>query len=512
MDDINAKRTAFMSLSPEEKLPYIKEASKIRQLAKARQSPLARSLDQELATEEQGGPWSMSASKDGLPGDWPLNRFCLCATMGERSLHAVAVSWDREGCKVWEEAPEFPETVELQEACKVGECLHLLTPIQMHRFETISQEFQLALRHNGLPAHCPLLFQLVCEPEVKYCIIGDHDWTHILRCDFIIAEKRTQSPGSEPPFEIGLQRETASGQEEAVSWQICGEGWPSILSETMFIRSLVLLSSNPWHIYALRAEPDQTWTYMVQEKLKIDQEEMQRKEVDRLETAFALRLLKKMTEPAANPKFKTKKGRRGKGRGRGGKGRGRGCRATDSVQDGSGTDSVQDDSGTDFVQDHGQGEEHPSRPSGSAASSSTAIQPPPSTEEPPPVPPPPAPHSSTRARARVAEPWGKSHWSLAPVRNAQGITIGYGATCKDHVDAAFPLRECKKQVTIGKSGLSLATLKLRMKRWLIAGLDDSDWDADTMRMHHIGIGGTHMCELANGLSEEECDRIARAHS
>ena len=51
-----------------------------------------------------------------------------------------------------------------------------------------------------------------------------------------------------------------------------------------------------------------------------------------------------------------------------------------------------------------------------------------------------------------------------------------------------------------------------MKRWLIEGLDDSDWDADTMQSHHVGIGGKHMCELANGLSEEECDRIARAQS
>ena len=50
-----------------------------------------------------------------------------------------------------------------------------------------------------------------------------------------------------------------------------------------------------------------------------------RKEAERLEHLFAMRLLKKITEGAAKHKFKKKGKGRGKGRGRGkGKGRGRG--------------------------------------------------------------------------------------------------------------------------------------------------------------------------------------------
>ena len=62
---------------------------------------------------------------------------------------------------------------------------------------------------------------------------------------------------------------------------------------------------------------------------------------------------------------------------------------------------------------------------------------------------------------------------------------------------------------MGKSGLSYDALRLRMKRWLIAGLDDSQWeDPDMKRQEYVAMGGQHLVEFANGLSEEECDRIA----
>ena len=158
MTSINQQRTIFMSLSPEEQLQYVNEALKDRQAAKARKAPVERSLDAELATEVFAGPWSMSASKDGRPGDWPLNRCLLNDIIGKRNIASVAESWNCDNCKVWDDAPDFPDTIELQEACKVDECLHVLTPMQTHRFERICEEFRLALRHNVLLAHCPLLF------------------------------------------------------------------------------------------------------------------------------------------------------------------------------------------------------------------------------------------------------------------------------------------------------------------------------------------------------------------
>ena len=74
------------------------------------------------------------------------------------------------------------------------------------------------------------------------------------------------------PFELALQRETASGQE-------CEEGWPKIRSEKMFILNLVTFSSNPWHIYALHAELETPFSYNVIANSKLDAEAMREAEV-----------------------------------------------------------------------------------------------------------------------------------------------------------------------------------------------------------------------------------------
>ena len=84
--------------------------------------------------------------------------------------------------------------------------------------------------------------------------------------------------------------------------------------------------------YALHAEPEQPFSYNVIAKSKLDAEAMREADVNRLEGVYALRLLKKIIEPAVDPKFKKGKGK-GKGRRRG---RGRGG-------DGGDTDSVQSD-------------------------------------------------------------------------------------------------------------------------------------------------------------------------
>ena len=68
---------------------------------------------------------------------------------------------------------------------------------------------------------------------------------------------------------------------------------------------------------------------------------------------------------------------------------------------------------------------------------------------------------------------------------------------------------CKNSATIGDSGLSRADLMLRLKRWLIAGLDDASWEGEDPRAEHISMGGRHMEDFADGLSEAECDRIAQ---
>ena len=128
----------------------------------------------------------------------------------------------------------------------------------------------------------------------------------------------------------------------------------------------------------------------------------------------------------------------------------------------------------------------------------------PEDDEDPCVAPPVAP------RERVSERWGSGNWSLVPIRKKTGAVVtiaGYGAMCKDHLDVDDPAI-CKKQVSVGKNGLSVDTLRVRMKRWLIAGLDDHEWEEGSKKTHHISMGGTYLVEFEHGLTEEQCGDIA----
>jgi hypothetical protein len=217
-----------------------------------------------------------------------VHRSHICRTMEKATLTKVAKEWGVAHSAVGEAADDFPVTVYMKEPCKVGECLHALTPRQRDRHGIIIEELKLALRHSGLPAHSPLLFELICGLEVRYCLIGDNDWTYNLRCDILLAEiVPRRRPGSVVPFELALQKETASGQ-------MCDCGWPKTRSETMFVVDLVTFSSDPWHIYALHAEPDQPFSYIVTDKTKLDAESMREADLERLGHAYALRLLKKI--------------------------------------------------------------------------------------------------------------------------------------------------------------------------------------------------------------------------
>jgi len=515
------KQKAFEALTPEEQEPFHERARKLRAQAKARGAPVEHELQTQAAPEVFAGPWSLSATKNGLPSGWPLHNALVERTVKNKPLRYAAADWDSEHYKVWGEALEVPDVDDIEEPCKPGECIHALTPVQTHRFGTLSEEFRLALRHHGLPAQCPLLFELVCGCDRKYFLIGDHDWTHKLRCDIIAARVVSGSPEGGFPYEVGLEREAASGQ-------VCEKGWPSIQSETMFLLRTVNHSSNPWHMYALRTDPEQTWSYSVLEKVYVDVDAMRQKECARLQHLFALKLLKKVQEPVKDPRFK--KARKGKGKGKrkgkrkGKKGRGGGEEETETESDWEEDLEGEPDEPPAVEPDGlGPGEPPAVEADDLGPGEPPAVEPddlgpgePPAVEPdglgpgfaPPAVPPPPPP----AAHHKVGEEWGNLGlgWWLAPIRNsATGEIIGCGATCKQHHDVGGSLVDCKKQVRMGKSGLSYDTMRLRMKRWLIAGLDEADWDAGYKRETHVGMGGRYMKDFEVGLSEEECDAIAQ---
>ena len=350
------KQKKFEALTLEEQEPFHERARKIRAEAKARGAPVQQVLQHQAEPEVFAGPWSLSATKNGLPSEWPLHNAVVERMMKDRTLCQSGDKWNSEHSKVWGEALEVPYVDDIEEPCKPGECIHALTPVQTHRFATLSEEFRLVLRHHGLPAQCPLLFELVCGCDRKHFLIGDHDWTHKLRCDIIAARVVSGSPEGTFPYEVGLEREAASGQ-------VCEKGWPSIQSETMFLLRIVSHSSNPWHMYALRTDPEQTWSYSVLEKTRVDVDAMRQKECARLQHLFALKLLKKVQEPVKDPRFKKAPKGKGKGKRKGKKGRGGG-------EEQSGTES-------DWEEDlEGEPEESPAvEPDGLGPGEPPAVEP-----------------------------------------------------------------------------------------------------------------------------------------
>ena len=69
---------------------------------------------------------------------------------------------------------------------------------------------------------------------------------------------------------------------------------------------------------------------------------------------------------------------------------------------------------------------------------------------------------------------------------------------------------CTQTVSIGASGLTRADLMLRLKRWLVAGLDDADWGTEDPWAEHVVMGGVYMVDAVAESSETECVRIDEA--
>ena len=381
----------------------------------SRGAPVDRVLADLEEAEEVGGPWCLSAKCGNLRADWPLSD-------GRARLCDATAKWESAASSVWGDTDDFPEAPALEPPCKFGECVHGLRTVQGHRFASVCEELRFALRHSGFLAKCPLCFQLVCGDHVRYCMIGDHDWGHKLRCDIIALDARACG-GSHSELPFVLAKHKYGGGGGAIT------DCPAIQSETQFVLSLVNHSSDPWHIYAVTTEPDQAWSLYAVARTRTDVEEMREKEARRLELSFALRLLKKVNTKAATRTFK-------RGRGRGiGRGRGRGRRQHND------TDSSDLNSGEEEDPPTEADEGGPPLPppamapppfeqslgSGASASSSAATPLPPpghglgpgasSASSSSSVPPPPSPFLGVLARrgARVESAWGRCHWELAPI-------------------------------------------------------------------------------------------------
>ena len=81
--------------------------------------------------------------------------------------------------------------------------------------------------------------------------------------------------------------------------------------------------------------------------------------------------------------------------------------------------------------------------------------------------------------------------------------------CGQHLDRDSCV-QCKKAVSLRL--LDDETCLLRLKRWLYAGLSDEGFPVQAQRRHHVGLGGPHLQQFADGPDEAEMDAVVAAYT
>ena len=116
------------------------------------------------------------------------------------------------------------------------------------------------------------------------------------------------------------------------------------------------------------------------------------------------------------------------------------------------------------------------------------------------------------AGERVLEAHGLS--TLAAVVK-KGVLVAFEIRCRCHNNHNDrPGTICKKHLPLGKPPMSHAEAQLRLKRWYVAGANET-FDPRTARTSHVNFGGPSLCLLDSGatgwcdISEEDLNEMAR---
>ena len=107
----------------------------------------------------------------------------------------------------------------------------------------------------------------------------------------------------------------------------------------------------------------------------------------------------------------------------------------------------------------------------------------------------PHPVRQNRRRGRV--------WGTNPAFEGSREPTIWCAICALHHDPHNGGLVCKK--AMAKGPLSDEECQLRLKRWLVAGLDTAGW-SENQRQFHVSMGGLQMNHFAEGLSSQDLDQ------
>jgi len=113
--------------------------------------------------------------------------------------------------------------------------------------------------------------------------------------------------------------------------------------------------------------------------------------------------------------------------------------------------------------------------------------------------------NTTNVRHRRGEQGGV--FNLGPIYS-EGVRTGYGAICGLHSNSEdAPGIHGRKALTIGD--FSEEDCRLRLKRWLLAGLNDDDWPENQVRSR-LSLGGLCLIDFSVADPEIVLDRQVAA--
>ena len=109
--------------------------------------------------------------------------------------------------------------------------------------------------------------------------------------------------------------------------------------------------------------------------------------------------------------------------------------------------------------------------------------------------------------SNVEEDFGNV-WISRVYKRGNSEPHAFSLKCNRHSNGSECALVCRRE--FGISDMSRGEAKRRLKRWFVAGLDDTDWPSEQKRLSHSKIGGFQLRQFSDdkgGPSEEELNRL-----
>ena len=455
---------AWKALPHERRSAYRREALAKRTVATVAATPLERSCAMTQG-EFVGGPNGIAS----LEGPFHIRSSAVEeALRAKGSFSTLAANWCKEYSGKVYPNPAFPDTVTATTPC-CGGCRN--TPMPDHGLDTLKglmTSVQLILRHRDAAdvANDPTVLLEFTAGDVREFVLVGH--CQSLNNDMYEAEcLQMHVVADGDAADIPFLLEFTPGDF------VLGCAWPTITCEVQYLRSLA--SRAPvWEIHVLKSEVAALSERVVVGRALVDYGRLRAKEAEELVLKQAMRAFN-MVASARRARAGGGGGReRGESRGRG-RGPDPGGEVTSSASSSSEVEENEEEQyWREVVQE--------ARAKGKKTKKKPGEPPAPAASVPAPAP--------AGRESRVVGTIGPA--SIATIMRS-GEKTGFGITCGRHLnDADTYGTVCKKALTIGKSGISDEEAVRRLKRWFVAGLQDTDWDAVACRKTHGGLGGMQL--------------------